>query len=291
MKKTHILTIIGLLFLNGCSQSKSLENEEIQGTTRVPTHSYGGWYCPDNLNGFPPVNIANWSRVPVISDRLTTEEEARSEASLIYVDTSRFPSAKVHKMALPQLARFYTNPSKKEELVIIIQAIEIQDDTIVGFRYLNGGNGSARLREVNLLNKQEEYLISNGSFVSFDVVVKASPQVIWQVLTSPEYALVLQPTFDPSHQLDSGWWRNTKHNYIYANRGIPTASFAGEVFGSYYIQNDFEMYTEKFLLLADLDKRSTTLKVVCGPFTADYNRMGTTLQQWAQKVKTLSEGQ
>ena len=47
---------------------------------------------------------------------------------------------------MPKLARFYNIHSGKRELVIIIQALNISNDSIVGFRYLNGGNGSARLR-------------------------------------------------------------------------------------------------------------------------------------------------
>ncbi|MDX1349364.1 MAG: hypothetical protein R3279_03915, partial [Putridiphycobacter sp.] len=38
-----------------------------------PPHNYGGWYCPDNLNGFPAVDLANWSQVPVITNRLPTK--------------------------------------------------------------------------------------------------------------------------------------------------------------------------------------------------------------------------
>lgn len=48
-------------------------------------------------------------------------------------------------IVLPKLAQFYNEYSKKTEVVIVIQAIEIEGDSIVGFRYLNGGNGSLSL--------------------------------------------------------------------------------------------------------------------------------------------------
>ena len=96
-------------------------------------HRYGGWYCPDNLNGFPAVDIADWKSVPVVNDRLPTKEEAQSEASLIFVDREKYPDAKALDMTMPKLALFYNESAQREDLVIVIQAFNVQNDSIVWF--------------------------------------------------------------------------------------------------------------------------------------------------------------
>ena len=57
-------------------------------------HKYGGWYCPDNLNGFPAVDISNWESVPVVNGRMATKEETHNGISLIFVDDLKYPNAK-----------------------------------------------------------------------------------------------------------------------------------------------------------------------------------------------------
>ena len=126
-----------------------------QNSADVEPHKYGGWYCPDNLNGFPAVDINNWEDVPVINGRMPTQDETQTEASLIFIDIEKYPNAKPLDLKMPQLARFYNNHSRKEEIVIVIQAINVSNDSVVGFRYLNGGNGSARFNEVNFVDDND----------------------------------------------------------------------------------------------------------------------------------------
>lgn len=58
---TVLITIVGCTTAeNQPAQEKEKQKEE---TTQKPTHQYGGWYCPDNLNGFPAVNIKEWKNV------------------------------------------------------------------------------------------------------------------------------------------------------------------------------------------------------------------------------------
>ena len=58
---------ISYFLITSCNQSKALEKEvetttaekEIPATKRSKKpHNYGGWYCPDNFIGFPPMDIA-----------------------------------------------------------------------------------------------------------------------------------------------------------------------------------------------------------------------------------------
>ena len=256
-------------------------------------HKYGGWYCPDNLNGFPAVDINNWKDVPVINGRMPTQAETQTEASLIFIDHEKYPNAKPLDLKMPQLARFYNNHTRKEEIVIVIQAINVSNDSVVGFRYLNGGNGSARINEVKFLSDNEIDHISSSRFVSFMVKISATQDVIWEILTKPEYIATLQPIFDLENKLPAGWHNGSKVNFKYHNAGVVTSEFAANMYGNQYIQIDCELdndqYVEKFLLLEDHQTHVTELQIVCGPYRDDFARQKFILNNWAQKVKELSE--
>jgi len=258
------------------------KNEKI----KAEPHRYGGWYCPDNLNGFPAVDINNWKSVPVVNGRMATKEETQNGTSLIFPDTLKYPNVKVLDITMPKLASFYNEYSKREDLIIVIQAINIDNDSIVGFRYLNGGNGSARLKEVKFLSDNEIEMIPASRFVSFTIKIKATQDIIWKVLTKPESTENLQSIFKKTD------WRGASNiNYLYPNTGTLTSSYSGKLFGNFYIQNDYDhlQYNEKLLLLENEQTKSTELKIVCGPFGDDFKTQKSILNNWAQKVKELSE--
>ncbi len=292
-----ILIVFCLTSLTACSQnhepgiSKDVEADQISGPIKTEPHRYGGWYCPDNLNGFPAVDIRDWKNVPVVNGRMATKEETQNGTSLIFVDAEKYPNAKPLDMSMPKLATFYNGSSGREEFIIVIQAITVDNDSIVGFRYLNGGNGSARLRDVRFLDANEIERIPASRFVAKDIEIKAAPSEVWDVLTNPENANALQQIIDKGHKLKADWRKTANLNYHYANSGNLTGAFADKLYGNYYIQNDYDQsgFTEKFLLLVVEQTKHTELKIVSGPFGADYESQKDILNNWAQKVKELSE--
>ena len=256
-------------------------------------HKYGGWYCPDNLNGFPAVDIKDWESVPVVNGRMATMEETRNGTSLIFVDMEKYPNAKPLDMKMPKLARYYNRQSGKKEIIIVIQAVNISNDSIVGFRYLNGGNGSARLNEVSILSDSEIEKISPSRFVSLNLTVDATKEDIWKVLTGPDHSKTLQAFFDKENKLNADWHKSSEVNFNYPKRGKVTSAFAGELWGAQYIQidcvgDDFQ-YVEKFLLLSNKETKATDFKITCGPYGDDYEKQRDILKKWAEKVKELSE--
>lgn len=293
MNKTIVSTF--LIFLFGCTNAENqpAKEKENNNNKTETTHNYGGWYCPDNLNGFPAVDLKDWKKVPVVIGRLPTEAESRDGSSLILVDTKAYPTAKAMNMDLPKLATFYNQNSKKNEVVIVIQAIEIEGDSIVGFRYLNGGNGSAHFREVTFIAENEISNISNARFVSFDITINASDSSVWEIMTQPKFTTKLQPIFDKKNVLSKDWKTISNVNFYYANKNEITGKYADKIFGNYYIQNDYLIndvsYVEKFLLLRNEETNQTDLKVVCGPFNQDFETQQSIIQEWATKIKTLSE--
>jgi len=297
-KSSIVLIIFCFTAIFSCSQdNKSIEKVavEAENKNKQEPHNYGGWYCPDNLNGFPAVDIGNWESVPVVNGRLATKEETQTESSLIFVDITKYPDAKPLNIKMPKLARYYNDYSNKEEIIIVIQAINISNDSIVGFRYLNGGNGSSFLNEVEFISDSEIKEITASRFVSFDITINAAKNKVWDILTKIEHNETLQSIYDKENNLQYGWNKSPNVNFKYLNEDLITSEFVGDLFGNKYIQIDFELdnyqYVEKFLLVENEEKKSTELKIVCGPYLDDYENQKHILTKWAQKVKELSEGE
>ncbi len=293
-----VLAVLCLISFASCSQINKPVNDkdlEVVNQTKEPIksepHRYGGWYCPDNLNGFPPININNWKNVPVVNGRMATKEETQNGTALIFPDTLKYPNAKVLDITMPKLASFYNESSRRKELIIVIQAINVDNDSIVGFRYLNGGNGSARLKEVKFLSDNEIEMIPASQFVSVNITIKANQDEVWGILTKTKNAATLQPIFDKDNKLKTDWRKTSNVNYHYSNTGFLTSSYANKLFGNFYIQNDYSHlhYNEKFLLLENEQTKTTELKIVSGPYGDDFETQKSILNNWIQKVKELSE--
>jgi hypothetical protein len=294
-KAFKVLAVLSIISFVACSlNTKEVDQSHVVELTEAQQpepHRYGGWYCPDNLNGFPAVDIADWKNVPVVNGRMATQEETRTEASLIFVDAEKYPNAKPLDITMPKLAKYYNQSSRREELIIVIQAINIQNDSIAGFRYLNGGNGSARLKNIKFLSDSEIKKIPTTRFVTHDVNIKASQDVISEVMRNPKHSEALSAIFDQNNRLNEAWRKTTNLNYCYVNAQKSKSAYADILFGNFYVQNDFDhlQYTEKFLLLTDQETKNTTLKIVCGPFGDDLENQKIILKNWGQKIKELSE--
>lgn len=293
MKKLNfkLLFILSVGVYSSCAQNKDPFEEKIekivpQINKKPEPHRYGGWYCPDNLNGFPAVDIQDWRSVPVVNGKFATDDDFEKGASLIKVDTEKYPEAKVLPIQLPKLAKFYNRYSKREDLIIVIQAFSIQEDSIVGFRYLNGGNGSARLSDVKFLSEVEIGVLPKAEFVTVEIEINNNQEEIWKVLIDDKYKEELFTVINQSSEE-----KELGVNFKNTNTGKVTNGYGDKLFGNYYIQNDFEKlnYTEKFFLVENDSGSSTTLKVVCGPFVEGVASQKDKIENWAKKVKELSE--
>jgi hypothetical protein len=167
-------------------------------------HEYGGWYCPDNF-GFVPVDIQQLDQVPAITDRLPTEEELKNHMSLIKVDTEKYPNAKAYDLDLPRVGKIISRNKGISELVIVIQAISMDGDIVVGYRFPNGGNGSAWLSEVTLLSDEEVAAMGAQPFFYKKATIKASKEEIWKAICETEYAKGLGEKFDEQAFFSAAW--------------------------------------------------------------------------------------
>ena len=196
LKKALFITGVYLLIAcsNGTSETINEKDSIVSVEDNVPSqpHNFVGWYCPDNLIGLPAVNIGDWKNVPAVNGRMPTMEETQNGSSLIYVDPKEYPGAKVLGITMPKLATFNNPNSGKEDLIIVFQAFRIDADSIVGFRFLNGGNGTALISDVHFLSDEEIAKIPDSRFVSFDVEINAAASDVQNVLTASDFTEKLQ---------------------------------------------------------------------------------------------------
>ena len=300
--KAILLLLFSHLFvLSSCSQDEprdkievlEVEEEAVEVQEERPYHPYGGWYCPDNLFGFPAVDIDTLEKIPVIRNRLPTREEARSGQSLIFVDTEKYPDARALDIPLPQLARYYNHSSKKDELIIVIQAIAIGQDSVVGFRYVNGGNGSSWLDEVEFLEESAVDALPATPFVSEHIEIKSNPESIWKVLTNPDFSGTIAKSMGDGMYRSSDWVRDAKVYNKFASGVVHSTGNLTAVWPSVYIQIDYDFagqhYVEKVFLPSNTKEGIIDLQFVAGPFGSDYNERRALWKAYLEEVKTLSE--
>lgn len=257
------------------------------------THEYGGWSCPDNLRGFPPVDIQQLDQVPVVNDRMPTKEETRDGTSLIFFDSTRYPDARPIDMTMPRLARYYSEHTQKNELIIVIQAVVSDEDTVVGFRYVNGGNGSAWFGEVSFLSDEEIDQIGPTPFVFSTIEIQAPKRKIWKVITSSTYAKELAQILDEDAYVESDGKADSEAYFKYAPDKIVNGGFLSASWNNMYIQIDYNFdghhYAEKFFILDNKNSYVTKLQIVTGPYSEDVETQKVAWANWLQKVKELSE--
>ena len=296
---SFLLLILGL---SSCQNSNKEETEkQVQDSTAskktvaasTEPHQYGGWYCPDNF-GFVPVDIQKLKEVPVVADRLPTKEELKESKSLIDVDLMKYPDARVLKMDLPRVARVNAELLGMHELVIVIQAIVVQKDTVVGYRFVNGGNGSSRIGEVTFLSNEEVSALGSQPFYYNKTVYKASVKEIWNTIRKTDFFKQLGKKFNKQDFFAKEWDAQAHTNMSLDSKDEKAEGSIGMVFGNYYMQIDYNRngfhYSEKLLMIENQDDKTTQVFFASGPFPKDYDKKKEEFDKWLEAVKKMSEG-
>ena len=302
MNRFSIPTIILLLLIFvSCSSQKSTkehsetttENVDSELTKKKEPHRYGGWYCPDNF-GFVPIDIQKIDEVPAIADRLPTEQELNDKKSLISVDTDKYPDARAFEMKLPRVARINSNRTGMDELIIVIQAIIVSEDTVVGYRFPNGGNGSAWLSDVEFLSEEELAGLGSQPFFYSKSILKASKEDIWKAFTKTNYFKELGEKFDKKEFFSSEWTSHSEAHLKSKQDGEKATGYVGTVFGNAYLHIDYHRegshYSEKLLMSENREENTTELYFASGPFPKDFEKQRSNWNNWIEEVKKMSAG-
>ncbi len=284
--------IIGLGFITACGQDKGAANQEVAPTaetesTEKEPHRYGGWYCPDNF-GFVPVDIKKLAEVPAIADRLPTEEELHANKSLINVDTEKYPDARALKMELPRVASIYSEHKGMSELIIIIQAIVVQEDTVVGYRFANGGNGSAWISDVTFLSDEEVASKGSQPFYYSKSVLKTTTADLWKAIAKTAYFKQLGDKFDKKEFFSSAWTPDGEARLKLDTDGEKADGYVGMLYGNYYLHIDYVRdgfhYSEKLLISENQEKGTTELHFASGPYPEDFETQKLNWDKWVALV-------
>lgn len=306
-----VFTCVLSFFISACGQQEQLPDQVEQAANTAPEpavatdqqeipyvskmHPYGGWYCPDNLRGFPAVNVADFENVPVVNGRLPTKDETRNGTSLMYFDIKEIPSARPLDMQMPKLARYFNEYTKKNELVIVIQAVVAEQDTVVGFRYINGGNGSAWFHDVSFLSEEEVKAEKSADFVETGIEIMAMPEKIFDIITNEKYANELGDILMEGAHYESIWKEGAKVEMFNAEGERLQRGYITIFWDGVYIQVDYdnqgEHYVEKLFVSTQRESDRSELLVVTGPYKDNVLPHQIAWEDWVAKVKELSESE
>jgi len=274
-------------------QTATQESSAKDNSVQKEPHRYGGWFCPDNLGGFPPVDIQNLDIVPVVTDRLPTEDETRDGRSLIHVDTAKYPDAKALRMDLPRVARIKSSHNGLDELIIVIQAIVVQDDTVVGYRFPHGGNGSAWYSDVTFLSDTEKNALGSRPFVYLDSELSGNKASTWAALAQTDYADKLSKWFDQREFLDSKWTPESRAYLNFESDTVNARGYISDMYGILYIHVDYDyngnQYSEKVVVSENLEEGTAHVTISMGPYPDNLENRKAYWNKWLEKLRNLSK--
>ncbi|GAB5416028.1 MAG: hypothetical protein Crog4KO_13880 [Crocinitomicaceae bacterium] len=296
-----------LIFLNSCAQDPKTElNGNTQESSEVSdhdedrddespyteAHQFGGWYCPDNF-GFKPVDISDLSTVPVVQGRMPTKEEVQNGSALMYVSPKKFPNAKALEIELPALAHVKMPYSDQKELAIVIQAFVADTDTIVGYRFPNGGNGSQWIQNVDFLSDEEVKTAEATPFFYEEIEVSATKAAVWKAFTKTDLAKDLGKKSKNKALYTTDWSENLNVDFSYEHNGESVKGYAASMFGNLYIHIDYfqdgQHSSKKLLVTQDPITYKSTIMLASGPYLEDFQGQEQFWNEWLMDLKTASE--
>jgi hypothetical protein len=96
-----------------------------------------------------PIEIDKWDETPYLAHRVATEKDVIEGTATFYIS-----GANNHKqidIKLPSMAILIDQDTHEELKVIIIQAEQADDRQLIGYRFIDGGNGVCTMDEVKLI--------------------------------------------------------------------------------------------------------------------------------------------
>lgn len=298
----HRLSIIALSLASltyiSCNSQETNSTEESETSVenlgpvvdkKAEPHRYGGWYCPDNF-GFTPVDVQKLNEVTAIADRLPTEEELHNNMSLIKVDIEKYPDARALEMELPKVAKVHSEATGMDELIIVIQAIVVQEDTVLGWRFMNGGNGSGWLTDVNFLSEDEVADLGSQPFFYSNSTLNSNTEKIWKALTATDYFTNLGKKFDQMEFFTTPFNPDSNAHLEFEKDGEKGAGWCGMHFGNYYMHIDYNLdgfhYSEKMLIMENQEENTTEFFFASGPYPDGFE---TEKEEWESFVAAVKK--
>lgn len=112
------------------------------------TLSYGQDNKEQDLWG--PIEIDNWKSIQHISGQLAVEQDVKEGRAVFHID-SQGGTLKPLDIVIPSLAYQIDQETGEKVLVVLIQGELVDDQQVVGVRYIDGGNGVCTLPEIEFI--------------------------------------------------------------------------------------------------------------------------------------------
>jgi len=107
-----------------------------------------------DTNLWPAIDIKSWDKTPAINGRVANEDDVKKGLAIYFIKNNGVDHS-AYKIELPKLAYLTDADTKKEELVVVIQVECTPQDTVAGYRNIDGGNGACMLYELNFLDNEK----------------------------------------------------------------------------------------------------------------------------------------
>jgi hypothetical protein len=232
--------------------------------------------------------VQEYAQLDIVTDRLPTEEETWNGKALIFVDTEKYPDAKPLDLNLPRIARIQSGHNGLNELIIVFQAIVVGNDSVVGYRFPSGGNGSAWLGEVTFLSEEEIEAVGSAPFVFMQEDIDATRAEIWKAFTKTEYAKSLGKKFNEQAFFKSEWTDESRISLNLETENEMATGYVANVWGNLYMQIDYDYdgfhYTEKMMVGVNQETETPELLFVSGPYPKDFESQDVLWENWSRSV-------
>jgi hypothetical protein len=102
-----------------------------------------------------PIEPSAWDSVPVTRGRLATEADVRAGCAVFCLAGAEEPDAAPLDVLVPALAVLRDEQAQSGVIVVAIQAERSFEKQLVGYRFLNGGNGICTLGELEWIDTSD----------------------------------------------------------------------------------------------------------------------------------------
>jgi hypothetical protein len=92
------------------------------------------------------INSKSWKQTPHIKNKVATEQDVKDGVAAFYIDKS----PEDHEPLNIQIPALAYQKDDENILVVIIQGEKVNNEEVIGFRYIDGGNGICMLSELVL---------------------------------------------------------------------------------------------------------------------------------------------
>jgi hypothetical protein len=106
-----------------------------------------GQMTEENIWG--PIDINNWDKTPHLRDRVATEDDVKNGTATFYVQGT--DEHKTIDIKLPKLALLTNDTTNEKIKVVVIQAEFADNKQLIGYRFIDGGNGICTLDELTFI--------------------------------------------------------------------------------------------------------------------------------------------